>query len=382
MRIPQSFYSAVLVFVFACILVVQANPLTIHFYGESTCGDCNRVKKELLKPLAAEKPDSLVLITHDILKENEFNSLLAKEEAYGITKGSPLTLFVQDTFLLGYDDIMNRGRDLILKRMRAQTPQTPTQSPTQDTKNLQERLAERSQSMSFWLITGAALADGVNPCAIATMIFLISFLATRRMPLKQTLLVGQTYIAAVFLTYLLMGLGAFGALTGLSEYHAVSAIIRWSAVALCTIVAVLSFRDAYAYAVSKDTANITLQLPEAVKNKIHAVIRGRITGRNLIIGAAVTGFLVTLLEAICTGQMYLPTIAMMTRVEGLRTQGLLYLVYYNLLFVLPLQIIMIASYRGMTWDRLAKKTQSNMVLLKVMLGLIMLFLALYLLIWG
>ncbi len=34
--------------------------------------------------------------------------------------------------------------------------------------------------------------------------------------------------------------------------------------------------------------------------------------------AAVTGFLVTLLEAVCTGQVYLPTIILMTRAEGLR----------------------------------------------------------------
>jgi cytochrome c biogenesis protein CcdA len=95
-------------------------------------------------------------------------------------------------------------------------------------------------------------------------------------------------------------------------------------------------------------------------------------------GALITGFLVTLLEAVCTGQVYLPTIVLMTREEGLRAKGWAYLILYNILFVLPLLVIMVLAYFGLTWEKLAKKTQKHMVMLKTLLGFVLLLLALFL----
>jgi thiol:disulfide interchange protein len=120
------------------------------------------------------------------------------------------------------------------------------------------------------------------------------------------------------------------------------------------------------------------QLPKALKLRIHKVISGQLSSRSLVIGAIVMGFLVTLLEAVCTGQVYLPTIVLMTRQEGLRLTGWLYLIFYNFLFVLPLLIVMVLAYFGMTWNTLAKTTQKHMTLLKVLLGLMLLGLAVFL----
>jgi hypothetical protein len=103
-------------------------------------------------------------------------------------------------------------------------------------------------------------------------------------------------------------------------------------------------------------------------------------GGRLIIGTIVTGFLVTLLEAVCTGQVYLPTIVLMTRSSSgdMQLTGWLYLIMYNFIFVVPLLTVMIAAYYGMTWNKLAKMTQKNLSLLKVLLGIAMIGLALFL----
>ncbi|MFW6253835.1 MAG: hypothetical protein ACOC41_02795, partial [Chitinivibrionales bacterium] len=64
----------------------------------------------------------------------------------------------------------------------------------------------------------------------------------------------------------------------------------------------------------------------------------------------------------------MPTIVLMTRQEGaLKLTGWLYLIFYNILFVLPLLVVMIMAYYGMTWDMLSKKMQNHLVLLKVLL---------------
>ena len=92
----------------------------------------------------------------------------------------------------------------------------------------------------------------------------------------------------------------------LQEYHLISGLIRWSAVAFAGVIGVLSFRDAFMYKKTGKAEDITLQLPKALKKQIHGIIRSNISGTRFAGGAAIAGFLVTLLEAVCTGQVYLP----------------------------------------------------------------------------
>jgi cytochrome c biogenesis protein CcdA len=157
-----------------------------------------------------------------------------------------------------------------------------------------------------------------------------------------------------------------------------SKVIRWSAVGLALVVGIVSFIDAFRFGKSRKTQDIALQLPKAVKLRIHKVISGNLSGTQLATGAIVTGFLVTLLEAVCTGQVYLPTIILMTKQHGLRFTGWLYLIFYNVLFVMPLLIVMALAYFGLKWDRLAKVTQQHLPLLKVLLGVVLIALAAFL----
>ena len=210
------------------------------------------------------------------------------------------------------------------------------------------------------------------------MIFLISFLATRKRRRGEILIIGIAYTATVFVTYLAMGLGLKGVLEQIRGYHIISSIVRWGACTAAMIVALLSFKDAVVYHRSKDAGQITLQLPKSVKIRIHRIISGNLSGSSLLIGSIVTGFFVTLLEAICTGQMYVPYIVAMTQHASLRLTGYLYLIFYNFLFVLPLLIVMVLAYFGLKWNDLAKQTQKRMVFIKVLLGLIMTGLAIYL----
>ena len=115
-----------------------------------------------------------------------------------------------------------------------------------------------------------------------------------------------------------------------------------------------------------------------MKLRIHKVVSENLTGSSLVLGAVITGFIVTLLEAVCTGQVYLPTIVLMTRQGGLRLQGWLYLILYNFLFVLPLLIVMLLAYWGLTWKSLSSATQKHLPLLKVLLGIVLIGLAVFL----
>jgi len=362
----------------------------VVFFGSSTCGECLEIKEKLLEPLARRYGSRMELKTYNIDDEKDFRLLVSMEKTYNVTNSSPQTLFLPDTFLSGYDDIMKYGKARIEQALVH--PLTPGMRLTRDTAvSLQSKsdtagfinnLREKVQTFTFLGVLAAGLVDGVNPCAIATMIFLVSFLALKKRSRSEILLVGMTYTAAVFATYLLLGIGLFKAITTLSVYRWLSALVKWGAVAFAGIVALVCLRDAIVYKRTGRASDVKIQLPRSVKLRMHSIMSENLSGTKLLAGSAVTGFLVTLLEAVCTGQVYLPTIILMTRAEGMKTAGWLYLIFYNFLFVIPLLIVMILAYYGLKWEKLSRYLQNNLPMLKILLGALLGGLAVYLAVMG
>jgi len=353
--------------------------LELYFFGSNTCGECLEIKNTLLYPLEKEIGEMLKIHYYDTEDAASLKRMISLEKQYNVTNPSPQELFFPDTVLLGYTSIMANGRAMIEEYLN--DPQRRMGIDVEESAGSSEDLLrERFGQFTLLGIIYAALVDSVNPCAIATLVFLVSFLATQKRKRSEILAVGLAYSAAVFVTYFLLGLGAFKLITALDGYRTVSLVIKWSAVVFAGVIGIISLIDALRFKKSGDAKDITLQLPKSVKMRIHKIITTNMKGGRLIIGTVVTGFLVTLLEAVCTGQVYLPTIILMTRSTSadLKHTGLLYLALYNFIFVVPLLAIMIAVYYGMTWNKLSKMMRDNMTLLKILLGVGMIGLALYL----
>jgi len=86
--------------------------------------------------------------------------------------------------------------------------------------------------------------------------------------------------------------------------------------------------------------------------------------------AAVTGFIVSLLELACTGQVYLPTIMFISTIPDLKVNALFYLLFYNLMFILPLVLVFSFTYWGTTSAQWAELTQKNFGNIKMAMTLI------------
>ena len=356
--------------------------LTIHFFGSPGCGECLHIKESILFPAQKAHSDIIDLHVHDVETDSGFRFLMSMEDRHGVKTSAAIELFFPDTFLTGSEDILRYGKEIIDQYIEnpGKWKSKVSIDFAKNTSGFSEELRQKFQSYSIFNILIAGLVDGVNPCAIATLVFLVSFLATRKHSQKDILLIGTCFTASVFFTYLLMGIGAFRLITALDQYRSLSMIIKYSAAGFAAIVGMASIFDAWRFHKSHKIQDITLQLPKSLKLRIHKVISSNLTGGQLATGAIVTGFLVTLLEAVCTGQVYLPTIILMTKQEGLRLSGWLFLVLYNILFVIPLIIVMVLAYCGMKWDRLAKATQKNMVALKISLGTVLIGLSAFLVI--
>src|SRR3989344_8984802 len=57
------------------------------------------------------------------------------------------------------------------------------------------------------VVLGSAAIDSINPCAIGVLILMISVVLSGKGSVRRLLLLGGLYITAIFVTYLLAGLG-------------------------------------------------------------------------------------------------------------------------------------------------------------------------------
>ncbi|MFA6567323.1 MAG: hypothetical protein WCS96_03855, partial [Victivallales bacterium] len=92
-------------------------------------------------------------------------------------------------------------------------------------------------------------------------------------------------------------------------------------------------------------------------------------------GAFGAGVLVTVIESACTGQIYVPVLAFLSKTEGVMSIWLAYLLLYNLMFVLPLVGLLFAVYFGISSLRLASLTSLDAFTGKILMGTLFAFLA-------
>src|SRR3989304_2624794 len=69
-------------------------------------------------------------------------------------------------------------------------------------------------------VLGAAAIDSINPCAIGVLILMISVMLSQKHSVRRMLLLGGFYILAIFITYLLAGLGLLYGLAKVPLYVA------------------------------------------------------------------------------------------------------------------------------------------------------------------
>jgi hypothetical protein len=226
------------------------------------------------------------------------------------------------------------------------------------------------------------------------MVFFISFLTLQGYRKKELLVIGLTFILTVFLTYILVGIGIFGFLYRMKNFWLVAKAFNYSIGIFSIILGIAALYDFFKFKQTESSDGLLLQLPRAVKNQIHSVIGlyyrktkdGQVNSVSnpkvlrLALSALATGFLVSLLEAVCTGQTYLPTISFILKAAPLKMQALGYLLLYNLMFILPLAAIFVFSLWGVTSGQFTKVLKKNLLAVKVLMALLFFGLGIFL-IW-
>ena len=361
-----------LIFCFPLAFAETGKKLEVAIFTSPSCGHCQKFKREYLATLKQDFQDKAKIVEFDVSKPEDsvvFHDTLF-EYGYGIDRMGVPAMVVGKSVLMGYPaQIRTEGPSAILKALReGETTFYGTQAQIKECKINQEKEKEQCEDggkttaleaaqnmfkrISFWAIIAAGLVDGINPCAFAVIVFFISFLSVYKYDRKEIILVGSAYCGAVFIAYILIGLGLFNFLYKMSSFYYVMWGFKWLTILLCALFFILSLYDFLVYQITKKSEKVILQLGKNNKERVHKIIRYFLRDKNksairLFCAAVVVGFLVSLIEAVCTGQVYLPTIAVILKEANQDFwRAMIYLLTYNLMFIVPLVIIFALSVLG------------------------------------
>ena len=208
------------------------------------------------------------------------------------------------------------------------------------------------------LIVGSAAIDSINPCAFAVLIFLILYLMTMKNK-HRMLVIGLVYISIVFLVYLLAGLGLLSFIQSVN----VTKYFYYFTAVLAIILGLINLKDVF-----WEGKGFSLAIPDSKKPLLNKYIK-----KATLPAAIVLGVLVALFELPCTGGVYLAILSLLAA-KHTWWQAFVYLIVYNIIFVLPLLIILLAVYFGLSPEKVehwrkAKKRWMRLAIGLVLIGL-------------
>lgn len=373
----------------------NSNKEVIVFFNEA-CQDCGELVKEFYPSFFEEY--GYTLSTRDYINERENRQQLNElNKKWGIPfeLQSHIESFVGDNLLIGghvpeqimryllenpdkydrlliYQDKMHgEGTDYKVWDFENEIKTYPLEEPiTTYLKEKEDNSSTKVRSQKgflglFTVITASAFLDGINPCAIAVLLFFIAFLFAIKKTRKSIWKIGLAYIFAIYFAYFLIGLGIAQAIIISGSPHLMAYIGSYLVIGLGIIQLLGIFFPKFP---------IRLRIPINTKHVLEKWLH-----KATLPAALIGGFLVGLCTFPCSGGIYVAIIGMLATSQTY-FEGLGWMVWYNLIFITPLLIILGFAGNPLMTQKLqklerkeAKSSKIIIALTMIALGLIIIF---------
>jgi cytochrome c biogenesis protein CcdA len=211
------------------------------------------------------------------------------------------------------------------------------------------------------LLTVAALTNGLNPCGIGMMITFLGYLIVfggKGKEKNYILKTGVVYIGAVFVTYLLTGLLFYGVAYYIQRWWLAS-IFKYIVGGALVVAGLIQLKDVF-------FPDMPIHLRMSMKGfeKLTKMMAKASYGVTALIG-----FLTTVFSTPCMLPLYIGTTAVIAR-SGLPMAKVLgYFLYYNLIFILPLIVVLMVMAGGKQIVNMKEWEHKNTKWLRLVLGL-------------
>ncbi len=222
------------------------------------------------------------------------------------------------------------------------------------------------EAISWGKIATLALTDSINPCALSVLLMMLIAIATYHpKDKKQILWAGLAFVAAVFVTYFIYGLlivKAFEVVQGMSS---IKLYLYKALGAGAIIMGLLELKDFFFY----KPGSIGTEMPMMFRPKVQQII-AKITSP---IGAFGLGMFVTLFLLPCTIGPYIILGGMLS--YGEFAGALPYLTLYNLIFIIPMVVIILLVFFGSkSIKQVTEWREKNVKVMHLIIGIIFLLL--------
>lgn len=208
-------------------------------------------------------------------------------------------------------------------------------------------MTEALPTVTLGAVVVGGLIDGINPCAFTVLLlFVTAMLATIQVTSAEGINTARTriigmgsiYIAAVFLTYLALGVGLLATSALFSRFHAPARIGALLAIGM----GLWMLKDVFLPDMGPRLAAPKIVGQWTIDSARKATIPALIVG----------GFLIGLCTVPCSGAVYLAVLSLLS-LQSSAIVGFAYLILYNLMFILPLVALLIAASARPTLNQLA-----------------------------
>ncbi len=214
-------------------------------------------------------------------------------------------------------------------------------------------------------VLAAGFLDGFNPCAFALLVLFATFTLTlvnavtadgspTAVARRRLLGAGSLYVGAVLVTYFIIGLGLLSFLSWLGQDH----LVARGASILALLMALWMLKDVFLPGVGP-----SMMAPVGTHSRMQRAME-----RGGLGGMLVAGVLVGVCTVPCSGAMYLQITAVLHASGGGPT-GIALLALYNLAFIAPLLILLLAVSERRVLGQLGRWNRSNSPWVKAGLAL-------------
>ena len=229
--------------------------------------------------------------------------------------------------------------------------------------NAQTTVGFQPPSLSLPIIIGLALIDSINPCVIGVLILLITVLI-KSGDKRNILIKGAAYTTGVYLTYLIGGITLLGLFNVVRSITAVSQAFYIVIGTFVILAGFLEVKDYFWYG-----RWYSLAIPHRFIDLAEKQASRSAAG---LAPAFLAGVILTLIELPCTGAPYLAVLTLMSQSGYGYVTALPLLLLYNLVFVLPLALIVALAYNGVDMKRLEGARKEHRGRMRLAVGAVLL----------
>jgi cytochrome c biogenesis protein CcdA/glutaredoxin len=329
------------------ICFVSYSTEVVLFYADG-CSHCARIER-LLEKIEYDYPE-LEVVRYRITDPDRHDLLSQLLSAYEAELGGVPIVFVGNTAMVSdtfYDPsqspitLAGRACELKLEQLIIEAVNGGALSPLAKVK--EDSSVVLSKKVTIPALVLAAAADSVNPCTFAVLVLLLGALLVAGRKGKM-LKAGLAFISGIYVSYLLMGIGIFSAIQAAGIQRPFIIVVSCFAM----LVGLWNVKDYFAYG-----KWFTIEVP----NRWRPLVK-RITSSAVSVpGFFAIGVLDSLFLLPCSSGPYIAILAMLSKATT-RSHGVGLLFLYNLIFILPLLIIVFAVNYGYTTTARAERWRS------------------------